>query len=90
MIWNYGLFDPMSINHVSHRLKCLMIGYSDGFQVWDVSNPDNIHELCSIRDEKQFANVTTIQSLVNPRHDKSHGHDKEDVYEKLRPLIAIV
>ncbi|KAG2183400.1 hypothetical protein INT43_006406 [Umbelopsis isabellina] len=73
------------------RLKCLMVGYHDGFQIWDVNNPDNIHELCSIRDEKQFANVTTIHNLVNPRHDKNHSHGRlDDVFEKHRPLIAIV
>lgn len=74
-----------------NRLKCLMVGYHDGFQIWDVSNPDNIHELCSIRDDKQFSNVTTIHNLVNPRHDKNHSHGKlDDVFEKHRPLIAIV
>jgi hypothetical protein len=71
------------------RVKCLMIGYQDGFQIWDVSNPDNIHELCSIRDEDQFANVTTIHSLVAPRKDRGVGKDS-DPYEGQRPLIAIV
>jgi hypothetical protein len=71
------------------RIKCLMIGYHDGFQIWDVSNPDNIHELCSVRDEDNFADVTAIHSLATPRKDRSAGKDW-DPYEKQRPLIAIV
>jgi hypothetical protein len=67
----------------------LTIGYHDGFQIWDVSHPDNIHELCSIRDEDLFANVTAIHSLVTPRKDKYHGKESDN-FEKQRPLVAIV
>jgi len=89
----YAAFDTLSVRRKDQkgqtRVKCLMIGYQDGFQIWDVSDPDNIHELCSIRDEDQFANVTTIHSLVAPRKDRGVGKNS-DPYEGQRPLIAIV
>ncbi|KAJ1564884.1 hypothetical protein HK405_013711, partial [Cladochytrium tenue] len=29
---------------------CLMLGYSDGFQVWDATDTDDVREVCSVRD----------------------------------------
>ncbi|KAG2175203.1 hypothetical protein INT44_007691 [Umbelopsis vinacea] len=89
----FAAFDTMNVRRKDQKglgsIKCLAVGYHDGFQIWDVSHPDNIHELCSIRDEDLFANVTAIHSLVTPRKDKYHGKEL-DKFEKQRPLVAIV
>jgi hypothetical protein len=45
----------------------LMLGYPDGFQIWDVSSVDNIHELVSIKDEKELGEVTYIKVRINLR-----------------------
>ncbi|KAJ1567205.1 hypothetical protein HK405_006784, partial [Cladochytrium tenue] len=29
---------------------CLLLGYSDGFQIWDVTDTDDVREVCSVRD----------------------------------------
>ncbi|KAL1919174.1 uncharacterized protein VTP21DRAFT_2556 [Calcarisporiella thermophila] len=41
---------------------CLLLGYNDGFQVWDASDPNNIHELVSVRDQ-QLGPVTWIGEM---------------------------
>jgi len=33
-----------------NRRFCLLLGYHDGFQIWDITHPDNVHEIVSIRD----------------------------------------
>ncbi|KAG1464806.1 hypothetical protein G6F56_005008 [Rhizopus delemar] len=43
--------------------SCLMIGYQDGFQVWDITSPDNVHEICSIRDKETLGAVSCIHLL---------------------------
>ncbi|KAI8643803.1 hypothetical protein BD408DRAFT_384881 [Parasitella parasitica] len=44
-------------------ISCLLLGYHDGFQLWDISNPDNVHELVSIRDKDAFGVVSFIHIL---------------------------
>jgi hypothetical protein len=55
------------------------MGYNDGFQIWDVTDPDNVHELCSVRDKDRFGSVTYIHCL-----------SKTDEEENAGPLLAIV
>ncbi|KAJ1655375.1 hypothetical protein IWQ61_004864 [Dispira simplex] len=40
---------------------CLSLGYTDGFQIWDVSDMDNIHEVVSIRGSYRY--VTSLRYL---------------------------
>jgi hypothetical protein len=47
-----------------------MLGYPDGFQIWDVSSVENIHELISIRDEETFGEVTYIKVCINWKENK--------------------
>lgn len=44
-------------------MSCLLLGYHDGFQLWDITNPDNVHELVSIRDKETFGVVSFIHIL---------------------------
>lgn len=52
----YASFDKLEYMNLS----CLLLGYHDGFQLWDITNPDNVHELCSIRDKDLFGTVSYI------------------------------
>ncbi|KAG1133355.1 hypothetical protein G6F42_001503 [Rhizopus arrhizus] len=47
------------------RISCLLLGYQNGFQLWDITNPDNVHEICSIRDKEIFGTVSCIHLINN-------------------------
>ncbi|KAI7857174.1 hypothetical protein BDC45DRAFT_566699 [Circinella umbellata] len=68
------------------RSLCLLLGYADGFQVWNIANPDNIHEMCSIRDDENFGVVSCLHVLANPRKNGT----EEDPFGNDRPLLAVV
>ncbi|CEJ05350.1 hypothetical protein RMCBS344292_19293 [Rhizopus microsporus] len=55
-----------SFDKLNENIMCLLLGYQDGFQLWDITNPDNVHEICSIRDKETFGTVSFIHLL---RHD---------------------
>ncbi|KAF9203977.1 hypothetical protein BGZ49_005838 [Haplosporangium sp. Z 27] len=65
------------------RRFCLLLGYADGFQIWDITHPDNIHEITSIR--KVDSEVSFIKVLPSPRVPPG----KVDQFEQHRPLVAI-
>ncbi|KAF0453413.1 autophagy-related protein 18f isoform x2 [Gigaspora margarita] len=65
----------------------LFLGYPDGFQIWDISSADNIHELISIRDEENLGQVICIKPIPNSRHIPKDALDK---YAEVRPLIGLV
>ncbi|RIA88639.1 hypothetical protein C1645_826048 [Glomus cerebriforme] len=65
----------------------LMLGYPDGFQIWNVSSVDNIHELISIRDEEKLGDVTYIKSIPNPRYTLKVARDK---FADVRPLVCLI
>ncbi|CAG8438391.1 10972_t:CDS:10 [Scutellospora calospora] len=65
----------------------LFLGYPDGFQIWDISRADNIHELVSIRDEENLGQVICIKPIPNPRHTSKDTFDK---YAEVRPFIGII
>lgn len=46
-------------------ISCLLLGYHDGFQIWDITNPDNVHEIFSIRDKDTLSTVSHIHILNN-------------------------
>ncbi|KAI8890122.1 hypothetical protein K501DRAFT_320098 [Backusella circina FSU 941] len=73
----FSAFDTLHLRH--DKRNCLLMGYNDGFQIWDVTNPDNVHELCSVRDKERFGSVTYIHCLC-----------KTDEEEYPGPLLAIV
>ena len=57
----FAAFDKLE--YKDSNISCLMLGYHDGFQLWDITNPDNVHELCSIRDKELFGTVSYIHIL---------------------------
>ncbi|CAG8452643.1 13160_t:CDS:10 [Cetraspora pellucida] len=83
----YAAFDEI-ITSASNTHNCeknqsvLLLGYPDGFQIWNVSNIENIHELLSIRDNENIG-----QSICNPCYSSKTLCDK---FADVRPLICIV
>ncbi|KAG1058381.1 hypothetical protein G6F42_028701 [Rhizopus arrhizus] len=51
------------LEYQDKTMSCLLLGYHDGFQLWDITNPDNVHELVSIRDKDTFGVVSFIHIL---------------------------
>ncbi|KAG0346931.1 Breast carcinoma amplified sequence 3 [Podila humilis] len=68
----------------STRRFCLLLGYVDGFQIWDITHPDNIHEIVSVREKEN--DVSFIKVLPTPRIPAG----KVDQFEQDRPLLAII
>ncbi|KAG0264146.1 hypothetical protein BG011_007414 [Mortierella polycephala] len=66
------------------RRFCLLLGYADGFQIWDITHPDNIHEIFSLRTADN--EVSFIKVLPSPRVPSG----KVDQFEQHRPLVAVI
>jgi hypothetical protein len=52
----------------STSISCLLLGYHDGFQLWDITNPDNVHEIYSIRDKEVFGTISFMH-ILNDKQD---------------------
>ena len=66
----------------------LLLGYQNGFQVWDVTSPENVHETCSLRDQAIGA-VHSMHILKDPYIDVNNC-GLVDPYAGARPLLAIM
>ncbi|KAI9270875.1 hypothetical protein BY458DRAFT_539949 [Sporodiniella umbellata] len=51
-----------SFDKLSER-SCLLLGYQDGFQLWDITSPENVYEICSIRDKEALGLVSCVHVL---------------------------
>lgn len=58
-----------SFDKLNKSISCLLLGYQDGFQLWDITSPDNVHEVCSIRDKETFGTVSCIHLLNQTSQD---------------------
>ncbi|CAG8450463.1 5355_t:CDS:10 [Acaulospora colombiana] len=88
----YSAFDEIIlVNSVNSSgpisQSVLVLGYPDGFQIWNVSSLDNIHELVSIRNEDKIGQVTCIKVIPIPRNTSKDARDK---YAEVRPLVGVV
>ncbi|PKY47972.1 hypothetical protein RhiirA4_404025 [Rhizophagus irregularis] len=88
----YAAFDEIvsaSSNkpNTSISQSVLMLGYPDGFQIWNVTSMDNIHELVSIRDKEKLGEVAYIKSIPNPRYTSKHARD---IFADVRPLVGLI
>lgn len=61
--------------------QVLLLGYSSGFQVWDVEEADDVHQLVSRHDGP----VSFLQMARSPASAMAH----EDRFGDARPLLAI-
>ncbi|CAG8590641.1 9045_t:CDS:10, partial [Ambispora leptoticha] len=62
--------------------------YPDGFQIWDITNLDDVHELTSIRDDENFGEVSYLKVIPNPRNISKDPKDSS--YENSFPLVALI
>lgn len=74
-------FDKLELGeNISHRV--LLLGYVNGFQVWDVEEPNDVRELIS----KQDGPVSFLQ--MQPRPITSGSADEG--FNAVRPLLLVV
>jgi len=48
----------ITFNILRYFSLCLFIGYKKGFQIWNISDSENIYEICSV-----FDNVDEIKAI---------------------------
>ncbi|RUS12584.1 hypothetical protein BC937DRAFT_87470 [Endogone sp. FLAS-F59071] len=76
------------------RRRCLLLGYPDGFQIWDVTDLDDVHEIYSVRNEDRVGAVACLQIVPPPRRAAVSIGGRvglaHDEWEDKRPLVAIV
>ncbi|KAI9599185.1 hypothetical protein BDF19DRAFT_419481 [Syncephalis fuscata] len=75
------------------RRTALLMGYTDGFHIWDVSNVNEIREMASIRDTSvgQVMDLEIVpEPSVLPGDHLSGNQSIVDVLAPMRPLLAIV
>ncbi|ORY03611.1 hypothetical protein K493DRAFT_311645 [Basidiobolus meristosporus CBS 931.73] len=61
--WITGYFSHDGADSGPQRKPCLLLGYNDGFQIWDLSDTDNICEMASVRSNTE---IRSIEALPNP------------------------
>ncbi|CAN1224179.1 Autophagy-related protein 18f [Linum grandiflorum] len=61
--------------------QVLLLGYRSGFQVWDVEEADNVHDLVS----RQDGPVAFLQMLPKPISSKKGG----DKFANFRPMVVV-
>ncbi|KAK9762764.1 hypothetical protein K7432_011183 [Basidiobolus ranarum] len=66
----------------SQRKFCLLLGYHDGFQIWNLSDLSNVTEIFSYRDSKY--DVFCVKNVPTPRISES-----VDQFKHLRCIMAI-
>ncbi|KAI8823071.1 uncharacterized protein EV422DRAFT_523244 [Fimicolochytrium jonesii] len=66
------------------RRLCLLLGYPAGFQIWDVSDTDNVQEVASFRGI--YRDVGWIQAVPDPLTRES----AQDKFKASRPLVALI
>ncbi|ORX99647.1 hypothetical protein K493DRAFT_406171 [Basidiobolus meristosporus CBS 931.73] len=81
--WISGYFEYEEVEHYQKKL-CLLLGYNDGFQIWDLTDRDNIYEIISFRDELE---TICIKAMPDPRVS---DEAKADKFQEHRALIAYV
>ncbi|KAK9766591.1 hypothetical protein K7432_004220 [Basidiobolus ranarum] len=82
--WITGQFSHNSTDSSSHRRLCLLLGYTDGFQIWDLTDTDNICEAVSFRDQSE---IRSIEVLPNPIVSDDFAVDD---FQDCRALLAYV
>ncbi|KAG0029592.1 Breast carcinoma amplified sequence 3 [Podila clonocystis] len=81
---HFSAFDWIDGGFRNRTRFCLLLGYADGFQIWDITHPDNIHEIASVREKEK--DVSFVKVLPSPRIPAG----KVDQFEQDRPLVAFI
>eukprot|EP01118_Nematostelium_gracile_P016781 TRINITY_DN7034_c0_g1_i1.p1 TRINITY_DN7034_c0_g1~~TRINITY_DN7034_c0_g1_i1.p1 ORF type:complete len:426 (+),score=73.63 TRINITY_DN7034_c0_g1_i1:87-1280(+) len=61
--------------------QCLILAYTNGFQIWDIENTQNIHEIISKRDGA----IKSLKFLPKPINEE---REQDPLYRK-RPILAV-
>eukprot|EP01116_Phalansterium_solitarium_P011270 TRINITY_DN268_c0_g1_i5.p1 TRINITY_DN268_c0_g1~~TRINITY_DN268_c0_g1_i5.p1 ORF type:complete len:332 (+),score=35.27 TRINITY_DN268_c0_g1_i5:143-1138(+) len=75
----WSAFDLLDVRGVEHQ--CLVFAYSNGFQIWDLHDPENVHEVLSRREGP----VKCVKVIQIPQGTKREA----DPFNAVRPLIAV-
>lgn len=78
-IINWASFDYLTIGGQQHQI--LILSYMNGFQIWDIQDPLNVHELLS----KREGPIKCVKVLPTPSKIESENHP----FFNKRPLLAI-
>ncbi|XP_047340803.1 autophagy-related protein 18f isoform X2 [Impatiens glandulifera] len=73
-------FDKLEFDGDKSPRQVLLLGYRSGFQVWDVEDANNVHELAARHDGP----VSFVQMLPKPLASKRPG----DKFAEYRPVLA--
>eukprot|EP01119_Soliformovum_irregulare_P018503 TRINITY_DN5696_c0_g1_i6.p1 TRINITY_DN5696_c0_g1~~TRINITY_DN5696_c0_g1_i6.p1 ORF type:complete len:661 (-),score=173.81 TRINITY_DN5696_c0_g1_i6:376-2358(-) len=73
-------FDSIEIGNELHQ--CLLLTYTNGWQIWDLHDPDNVHEVISRREKE--GPIKCIKALPQPYSEKPGDH-----FHGRRPVIAV-
>ncbi|KAI7855922.1 hypothetical protein BDC45DRAFT_567880 [Circinella umbellata] len=87
-IVTFAAFQNVHRSLLSSPSLLLLLGYRNGFQVWDVTSPENVHETCSLRDQT-IGDVHGMHILEDPNIDDNNCN-LVDLYAEVRPLLAII
>jgi len=68
------------------NMLCLLIGYENGFHVWDASDRNKLKELVSVKDGIP---VRMVEYLETPENELREDVSGCVMYEKARPLLAV-
>ncbi|KAI8919921.1 hypothetical protein DFJ77DRAFT_450477 [Powellomyces hirtus] len=76
---------PLTSHDPAFRKKklYLFLGYQAGFQIWDVSDADNVQEVLSLR--QGFGKVHCIEAVPDIERDAM-----VDKWKSARPLVALI
>jgi hypothetical protein len=78
-IITWASFDYIPLGNRRHQI--LILSYVNGFQVWDIQDPLNVHEILS----KREGPIKCVKVLPHPLKTETENHP---FYNK-RPLLAV-
>ncbi|KAG2227089.1 hypothetical protein INT45_003819 [Circinella minor] len=84
----FAAFQNVNRSSLSSPSLLLLLGYRNGFQVWDVTSPENVHETCSLRDQT-IGDIHGMHILEDP-NICDNNCNLVDLYAEARPLLAIM
>lgn len=85
VVWTKFEYSSPGGPHKAPGPDLLLIGYVDGFQIWDISSNDSFVERLSRRDVK----VSSISVLHAPVPAKGQSNFEGDRFATARPLLAL-
>jgi hypothetical protein len=76
-------FLPGENSDAADAQNWLLLGYADGFQIWNVTDSKNIHEIWSVRDFVDLRECICVRLLPM-------GNVSDAVWKEHAPLVLVV